>query len=330
MEHKNMQSSKLRKTAMGCVALAAVTLCMPAMAAKSDYKLENVANPTCNKRCLMEHLDLILSAIGNNTPTGLPIAPQAKITSDGVEGKLESSPVWGPARRIPYRLVFTDPVTESAVFYGVVTNSYERPAGATTGRPVPAGAGNDWWYYVLRIKVVNKMITEVEQLDLVPRADFGADAIRALHQPDRTWDEVLPESERSSREELFNVADKYWDSVSKRIDTKQVPWGPACQRLESGVVTSDSATFPWSCGNGMLQPSVFWNVQNRRYYIADVDRGVVLGFAVFMTPAEYPKNSFGLAIEFFKVQNGLIRQIDAFSRTASHAQHSGWGTGPGS
>jgi len=69
-----MQSSKLRKTAMGCVALAAVTLCMPAMAAKSDYKLENVANPTCNKRCLMEHLDLILSAIGNNTPTGLPIA----------------------------------------------------------------------------------------------------------------------------------------------------------------------------------------------------------------------------------------------------------------
>jgi len=44
----------------------------------------------------------------------------------------------------------------------------------------------------------------------------------------------------------------------------------------------------------------------------------------------YPKNVFGLAIEFFKVQNGLIRQIDAFSRTALHEQHSGWGEGPGS
>jgi hypothetical protein len=261
----------------------------------------------------------------------LPLAPHAKITSDGAQGKIESSPVWGPARRIPYRLVFTDPVTESAVFYGVVTNSYERPAGAAPShRAPPEGAGNEWWYYVLRIKVVDKSITEVEQLDLVPRPDFTADAIKSMHQPDRIWDEVLPESERSTREQLFKVADQYWDSVSKRIKTNEVPWGPGCQRLESGVVTSDSANFPWSCGNGMLQPAVFWNVQNQRYYIADVERGVVVGFAVFMTPPAYPKNVFGLAMEFFKVQNGLIRQIDAFSRTALHEQHSGWGEGPGS
>ena len=56
----------------------------------------------------------------------------------------------------------------------------------------------------------------------------------------------------------------------------------------------------------------------------------VLGFAVFMTPKEYPQNVFGLAIEFFKVQNGLIQAIDAFSRTSLQEQHSGWGSGPGS
>ncbi|HEY0341179.1 MAG TPA: hypothetical protein VGC34_10265 [Steroidobacteraceae bacterium] len=284
MKYTNIRTSGLRFGALRWLAVTALALSMPALAARGDYTKENVANPTCDKRCLMEDLNLILNAIGNNAPTGLPIATNAKITSDGVPGKLESSPVWGPARRIPYRLVFTDPVTESAVFYGVVTNSYERPAGAAARRPNPEGAGNDWWYYVLRIKVVNKMITEVEQLDLVPRPDFGADAIRAMHQPDRIWDEVLPESERSTREQLFTVADKYWDSVSKRIKTQEVPWGPGCQRLESGVVTSDSANFQWSCGNGMQQPSVFWNVQNQRYYIADVERGVVLGFAVFMTP----------------------------------------------
>lgn len=325
-----MRSSRLTSIALGWLAVAAIMLPVSATAAEGDYTRENVVNPTCNKRCLMQDLNLILDAIGNNSPRGLPIAPRAKITSDGVQGKLESSPVWGPARRIPYRLVFTDPITGSAVFYGVVTNSYERPAGAPARRPIPSGAGDSWWYYVLRIKVVNEVITEVEQLDLVPRPDFGADAIRAMRQPDRIWDEVLPESERSTREQLFRVADKYWDSVSKRIDTQDVPWGPGCQRLESGVVTSDSPNFPWSCGNGMKQPSVFWNVQNQRYYIADVERGVVLGFAVFMTPPQYPKNAFGLAMEFFKVQNGLIRQIDAFSRTALHAQHSGWGEGPGS
>lgn len=324
--------SELRRFAVRCLTVAAVVLSLPTLAAKADYGRENVATPGCDKRCLMLNLNRILEAIGTNTPTGLPIAPNAKITSDGVAGKLESSPVWGPARRIPYRLVFTDPVTESAVFYGVVTNSYERPQGAPpANRPPPTGAGDQWWYYVLRIKVANKTITEVEQLDLEPaKGGFGSDAIRNLHAPDRIWDQVIPQSEQSTREELFAVADKYWDSVSKRIDTQEVPWGPACQRLESGTVTSDSAGFPWSCGNGMKQPNVYWIVENRRYYIADVERGVVLGFAVFMTPKEFPKNPFGLAIEFFKVENGLIQAIDAFSRTRSYEQHSGWGAGPGS
>jgi hypothetical protein len=327
-----MSSSKLQPFTLRCLAIASLACCLPALAAKADYNRENVTNPSCDKRCLMLDLNLILDAIGSNTPTGLPIAPNAKITSDGVKGNLESSPVWGPARRIPYRLVFADPTTESAVFYGVVTNSYEQPAGAApSSRPAPAGAGDQWWYYVLRIKVANKMITEVEQLDLEPaKGGLGADAMRNLHQPDRIWDQVIPQSERSTREELFAVADKYWDSVSKRIDTKDVPWGPSCQRLESGTVTSDSARFPWSCGNGMKQPSVYWIVENRRYYFADVERGVVLGFAVFMTPKEFPNNSFGLAIEFFKVENGLIQAIDAFSRTRHNAQHSGWGEGPGS
>lgn len=313
------------------IALAAL-LSVPALAARGDYKLENVANPSCNKRCLNENLNVVLEAIGNNAPASVPLAPKAKVTSNGVQGKIESSPVWGPARRIPYRLIFTDPVTGSAVFYGVVTNSYERPAGMPVGRrPAPEGAGNSWWYYVLRIKVVDKKITEVEQLDFTPKAGaLGSEAIQNLHQPDRIWDQVIPESERVSREELFAVADKYWDSVSKRIKTNEVPWGPGCQRLESGSVTSDSPNFPWSCGNGMNQPAVYWNVQNQRYYIADVERGVVLGFAVFMTPPQYPENVFGLAIEFFKVENGLIRAIDAFSRTALHEQHSGWGDGPGS
>ena len=136
-----MQSSILRALAAYWLAITAIAVCVPALAAKGDYARENVAAQTCDKRCLMQDLNLILDAIGSNTATGLPIAPQAKITSDGVRGKLTSSPVWGPARRIPYRLVFTDPVTGSAVFYGVITNSYERPAGSASGRPVPAGAG---------------------------------------------------------------------------------------------------------------------------------------------------------------------------------------------
>jgi hypothetical protein len=60
-----------------------------------------------------------------------------------------------------------------------VTNLFERPAGAPASRAVPPGAGNDWWYYVLRIKVVNRMITEVEQLIRVADA-YWDEAARCL------------------------------------------------------------------------------------------------------------------------------------------------------
>ena len=121
--------AKVRRPAARWLAIASLALCAPVLAAKADYNRENVAHPSCDKRCLLLDLNQVLDAIGQNSPAGLPLAPQAKITSDGVQGKIESSPVWGPARRIPYRLVFADPTTESAVFYGVVTNSYERPGG---------------------------------------------------------------------------------------------------------------------------------------------------------------------------------------------------------
>jgi hypothetical protein len=170
-----------------------VVASVPALAAKADYTRENVAKVDCDKRCLMVILNQVLDAIGDNSTAGLPIAQNAKITSNGTVGKIESSPVWGPARRIPYRLVFADPVTATAVFYGVVTNNYDRPAGAPpANRKPPEGAGNLWLYYVLRIKVANHKITELEQLDLEPKQGFGSDAIRNLHQADRIWDTVIP------------------------------------------------------------------------------------------------------------------------------------------
>ncbi len=72
-----------------------------------------------------------------------------------------------------------------------------------------------------------------------------------------------------------------------------------------------------------------WNVENRRFYIADVQRGVVLAIGNFTTPPEYPHNNGSVVMEVFKVQDGLIRHISAFFR-GNGQLHSGWGEGPGS
>jgi hypothetical protein len=161
-----------------------------------------------------------------------------------------------------------------------------------------------------------------------PKGGFGADPA-TLTLPDRIFDTWLPQSERVSRAELFDIANKYFDAVSHRIDYHDVPWHPECQRVELGVFTVNSERSPGSCGGEFQIPSVKWNVENRRFYVADVERGVVLAIGNFMTPPEYPNNNGSVVFEVFKVQDGMIRHIHAFFR-GNGQPVSGWGEGPGS
>lgn len=273
----------------------------------------------CDRRCLLQFLTEYTEALTDNNPARLAVAANLKITSNGTAAALGKGEVWGPGRRLPYRQAFVDPVSGAAVFYGIVTNS-----GARTAQAAP-----QWWFYVVRLKVDNNRISEIEEISYEkPAGGFGADPA-SLHLPDRIFDTLLPAGERSSREQLFEIANKYFDAVSHKLDYRQTPWHPECQRVELGVFTVNAERMSGSCGGEFQNPSTKWNVSNRRFYIADVERGVVLAVANFMTPPEYPKNNGSVVVEVFKVQDGLIRFIHAFFR-GNGQLHSGWGEGPGS
>ncbi len=273
----------------------------------------------CDRRCLLQFLTEYTEALTDNNATGLAVAPNLKVTGNGIATALGKGEVWGPGRRLPYRQTFVDPVSGAAVFYGVVTNSGTRDAQAAP----------QWWFYVVRLRIENNRISEVEEISYEkPAGGFGADPA-SLHLPDRIFDTLLPAGERSSREQLFKIADKYFDAVSHKLDYRQAPWHPECQRVELGVFTVNAERMSGSCGSEFQNPSTKWNVSNRRFYIADVERGVVLAVANFMTPPEYPKNNGSVVVEVFKVQDGLIRFIHAFFR-GNGQLHSGWGQGPGS
>jgi hypothetical protein len=281
----------------------------------------------CNRRCLLQFLTEYTEALTDNDVSRLAAAPNVRVTSNGTLTMLGKGEVWGPARRLPYRQAFVDPVTGAAVFYGVVTNAVtpSRADSRTAALDSPA----KWWFYVVRLKVEARRITEVEEVSYErPTGGFGADA-SSLQLPDRIFDTVLPAEERSSREQLFEIANKYFEAVSQKLDYRQVPWHPECQRVEIGIFTVNAERMPGSCGGEFQIPSMKWNVSNRRFYIADVERGVVLAIGNFMTPPEYPKNNGSVVFEVFKVQDGLIRHIHAFFR-GNGQLHSGWGEGPGS
>ena len=68
---------------------------------------------------------------------------------------------------------------------------------------------------------------------------------------------------------------------------------------------------------------------NRRFFVADQARGVVVAAGFFKPPLGWRDNSGAVIFEAFKVESGLIRQIQAFFRGTGQL-HSGWGEGPGS
>jgi hypothetical protein len=280
----------------------------------------------CDRRCLLTFLTEYTEALTDNNVARLAVATTVRVTSNGQLVNLGKGQVWGPARRLPYRQAFVDPLSGAAVFYGVVTTA-ARPARG--GARPQAEAPEHWWFYVVRLKVEQQRITEVEEVSYEPSSGgFGANPA-SLSLPDRIFDTWLPQSERVSRQQLFDIANKYFDAVSHKIDYHDVPWHPECQRIELGVFTVNSERSPGSCGGEFQVPSVKWNVENRRFYIADVERGVVLAIGNFMTPPEYPSNNGSVVFEVFKVQDGLIRQIHAFFR-GNGQPVSGWGEGPGS
>ena len=297
-------------------ALSALALASPAAA-------KDAAG--CDRRCLLATVTAYTEALTDNDVSHLPLAGTVRVTSNGVPGALGKGEAWGPARRLPYRQAFVDPVTGAAVFYGVVTTA-TRPARPDT----PAAEGPPrWWFYVARLKIDRRRISEVEEIAYEkPPGGFGADA-STITLPDRIYDEVEPADERSTRSELFHIADLYFDAVSHRIDYHRVPWHPECQRVELGVFTVNAPATAGSCGGEFKVPSMKWTVVNRRFYVADAERGVLLAVGNFSTPPEYPKNNGSVVMEVFKVQDGMIRFISAFFK-GNGQPHSGWGDGPGS
>lgn len=272
------------------------------------------AKPDCDRRCLLELLTQYTEALSDNDPSRLPLAADVRATANGAQQPVGKSAVWGTVARIPFRRAFVDPLSGSAVFYGTLTNT-------------PTRDGAVWWFYVVRLAIVHKKITEIEEVFY--DGNFGTTAASTLSLPDRIFDTYLQPSERVSREQLMDIANQYFDAVSQSVDYHAVPWHPECERIELGVFTVNSLMNPGSCGGEFKNPAVKWNVKNRRFYIADPERGVVLAIGNFTTPPEYPKNNGSVVFEVFKVQDGLIRQIEAFFR-GNGQLHSGWGSGPGS
>ena len=288
---------------LGAILLATALSLTAAQAA------QKASEPDCNRRCLLEFLQTYTEGLLDNDTSRIKVSSGLRVTSNGVDVQLGKGEVWGLAKRMPYRQAFVDPASGAAMFLGTVTNA-------------PTNQGERWWFYMLRLKVVAKRVTEVEEISY--DGMLRQTPASKLTQADRIYDAVLPPGEQVSRAELIAIANKYFDVVSGTLDYHDVPWHPECSRLEDAVLTVNQPESPGSCAGEFKNPRIKWIVKNRRIYIADVERGVVMAVANFTSPPEYPNNNASVVFEVFKIQDGLIRHIEAMFRGDSSMKTSTW------
>jgi len=281
------------------------------------------AQTDCNRACLTGFVDTYFKALAANDPAAVPLAPKAKITSNGKVVSLAQA-FWASADRTIYRW---DIVNERL--------------GDTGTEAVVQNADGSKTMYVLRLKVQNKRVTEVEAIKANEgEADrlWGPDGLKDVSPNLRL---TIREAEQDSYYGLIAAAEAYWRAFQTNGTPQYhpAPLLPDTLRFENGLQTTGmvrngayvSAQEGFDSGRFVSR-----NIWDRRYPVVDTERGIVLSIVRFglkdgMKSQNVATSNDRLVGEFFSVKNGRIQEVHAVLFNLPDAEPSVWPAeyGPG-
>lgn len=308
--------------------------------------------PPCDRACLEGYVDRYLDAMLANEVNPKLFARDVKFTENGVRLPLGNEGLWfGMSGKGKYTFYVPDVETQQVAFIGTVIEN-PRARGANTG-------DGDLVAIALRLKIVDGLITEVEQLAVRPdtglggaRAGGAAPAggaraggtappaaggargggaaptpstpgtgarVEAMGQPHPVFREVIPEAKRPSREELIDTANYYFTGLARNDGKGHYPFTADCARFENGIVTTTNCKLQFE--NSLK--GVVSRIRDRRFVAVDRERGIVFAFAFF----DHNNINWTWQLgELFKIENGLIRRVEAVFHRAPYGIPSGWST----
>jgi hypothetical protein len=322
----------------GIVAIAALIVGMsaaPAARATGDSaKSQRAPANACDYACLTGFIDQYLSALTAHDPSRLPVAPHVKFTENTIPLKLGDA-LWGTISGLgTYKVYFADPQAGQVGFEGTIREN---------GTPA---------ILVLRLKVVNRKITEVETI--VRRGAEPAENLEKLGHPNSVWLQPLTPSERSPRQDMLKDTNLYFEGIV-HLSGDMVPFDDKCNRILDGMQDTNNPSYNEGWGHGSFNPAAMgcrdnmntkiWayikSVNPRRFVVVDEKMGIVFGFFMFnhpgtvkeadvpgvgkipMPPAALRPFSVEVA-EFFKIQNGKIRQVEGVQLALPYKSPTGW------
>lgn len=335
----------MRLAALLAAAAAALAVSgPPALAAPGPAAGSGPPAPVHCPRACMEHLvDQYLQALVRHDPSGLPLSQGVRFTENTEEIRLGEG-LWIGASEAPagFRIYVVDPASSQVAFMGLMK---ER------GRPIQL---------VLRLKVINGRITEIEHV--INRSVRGP-ALANLTVPRHAFLEDVPAAERTSREDMVNAADDYFEAIEHN-DGSLAPFADDCDRHENGMrTTNNHPPVPWpvplgspEADRGMsligslgcaaqLDTGVMAFITRlwpRRIEVVDEQKGLVMAFVVFNHRGDGPRDlpirgvpgvaslPLGGAFstmqmgELFKVRGGRIHEVEAVGFALPYGARSGW------
>jgi hypothetical protein len=301
---------------------------------------------SCDRSCLEDFVDRYFAAVMADDPSAAPLARSVRFTENGQVLPLGEG-LWKSMKSAgQYRLAVADPDAGQIALITTVVEDHADPA-----QGVPA-------LVALRLKVADGRITEIEQV--LERNAQTAQRVEALGTPRAAFSAPIPPAERMSRAALVETANKYFTGMQRNDGKGDYPFHPRCDRIENGgrstnVPTPEGQTRPdpktaqgysaqWSCKEQFESGLLYFvsRIRDRRYVAVDQERGVVAAFAFFDHMAGSTRNftrpdgrptTAGPAqpwtweiLEFFKIENGQLAEIEAFLTRPPYGMLSGWST----
>lgn len=280
-----------------------------------------------DRSALYSVLDDFLAALRAREPARLNWHPAVRHSENNV--MLEPGDgVWATITGLgDYDLRFADPVTGQVGWFGSLIEPAEESA------------------FCLRLGVDDDgRIAEAEMV-IVRDSEYGM----ALPGK-RFWTKprlnTLPQAP-SSRQTLLELADGYFSTLQLNDGTIHTRFAPDCNRVENGVQTTNNSEltlFHWaSMGcEEQFQLGIYRyddRLRGRRFPLVDEERGLVFAFGFIdhsgrlgryqladgswnESPIRRP-HSFYLG-ELFKIDNGMIEQIEANFISVPYHMPSPW------
>ena len=291
------------------------------------------AESKCGRACLESYVDRYLDAMLAHNVNPELFAKDVVFTENGVRLPFGTEGLWySMTGKGTYTFYIPDIETQQIAFIGTVKEGGNSPAAKPGGKP----AAPTTVALALRLKIVDDLITEVEQLAIRPETSlfgnndndnsmFGntGDNVEKMGAeqgiPHPRFLEPIPESERVSRDELIAIGNTYFTGLARNDGDKgHYPFSEDCIRYENGMLASSDVLKQFK--DGSLR-NIVSRIRDRRFVAVDRERGIAFAFGFF---DHLNINWTWQIAELFKIENYKITRVEAVFHRCPYGMDSGW------